>query len=72
MQVQQSMAILNPLAVQMSVEPVVNRLGWTDQDVERSTQNAQIIELLREIRDLLRPKPVGRPPKPNQLQSPRV
>jgi hypothetical protein len=47
----------------MSVEPVVNRLGWTDQDVERSTQNAQIIELLREIRDLLRPKPVGRPPK---------
>jgi hypothetical protein len=47
----------------MSVEPVVNRLGWTPQDVDRANQNAQIIELLREIRDLLKPKPVGRPRK---------
>ncbi len=47
----------------MSVEPVINRLGWSPQDIEQSKQLEAIIELLREIRELLRPKPVGRPPK---------
>jgi hypothetical protein len=49
--------------VPVSVEPVVNRLGWSPQDIEQAQQLDTVIALLREIRDLLKPKPVGRPPK---------
>jgi hypothetical protein len=48
----------------MSIEPVINRIGWSPQDVDHAAQQTQIIELLREIRDLLKPKPPGRPKKP--------
>ena len=37
--------------------------GWTDQDALQAEQLADIIALLREIRDLLKPKPPGRPKK---------
>jgi hypothetical protein len=53
----------------MSVEPVVNRIGWSPQDIDHAVQQDKIIELLHEIRDLLRPKPPGRPKKgESQLQ----
>jgi hypothetical protein len=38
-------------------------IGWTDQDAQQVEQLSEIIALLREIRDLLKPKPPGRPKK---------